>query len=438
MKRYIKSTSENGRKDAELLVTDGSWELWTPHTFEASIYLARKGADRDHWARWDTAYEGNGSRYFDQFVKKGPLYIFINKADPTDKYQYHAETNSFYDWNDRPADFKSFICEHPAFAEFFGIDCDDVEACDKVAAASSISSYNKYADALANHGYSKRKFIKALKEECTEQDLKDLLDNEADLHAYITGFIFNSDGKYDCITQEDASKLANEIISEVDNIDACDKVTASVWDEDRDIEYIASQVENELNVSYRDDDKWIYIFSDEDAINSPISYAEVNSYYTKLLKNRSYHGFKPVKKSIQQFEDRIRKLNNSSSSAKDFKDNYRKFLMNLLGLSNVESCDTVDASDTEYFANMVNCSSDLELDDNFLIEGYYDSQRRGLAESAETSDVSALTDLANEYANKGYYIVVHNLTDGVITEFSADNWFNDIAPDGGAELFMSW
>lgn len=104
----------------------------------------------------------------------------------------------------------------------------------------------------------------------------------------------------------------------------------------------------------------------------------------------------------------------------------------------VEACDTVDASDTKYFANMVNCSSDPELDDNFLIEGYYDSQRQGLAESAETSDVSALNDLANEYANKGYYIVVHNLTDGVITEFSADNWFNDIAPDGGAELFMSW
>lgn len=98
----------------------------------------------------------------------------------------------------------------------------------------------------------------------------------------------------------------------------------------------------------------------------------------------------------------------------------------------------VEASDTEYFANMVSASNDPELDDDFLIEGYYDNQRRGLAESAETSDVSALNELANEYANKGYYIVVHNLTDGTITEFSADNWFNDIAPDGGAGLFMSW
>lgn len=98
----------------------------------------------------------------------------------------------------------------------------------------------------------------------------------------------------------------------------------------------------------------------------------------------------------------------------------------------------VEACDTKYFANMVSASNDPELGDDFLIEGYYDNQRRGLAESAETSDVSALNELANEYANKGYYIVVYNLTDGVITEFSADNWFNDIAPDGGAGLFMSW
>ena len=96
------------------------------------------------------------------------------------------------------------------------------------------------------------------------------------------------------------------------------------------------------------------------------------------------------------------------------------------------------STDTKYFANMVNCSSDPELDDNFLVEGYYDEQRRGLAESYETSDISALNETINEYANQGHYIVVHNLTDGVITEFSADNWFNDIAPDGGAELFMSW
>lgn len=103
----------------------------------------------------------------------------------------------------------------------------------------------------------------------------------------------------------------------------------------------------------------------------------------------------------------------------------------------VEACGDIKASDTKYFADMVNAAQDV-LDDDFLVEGYYDNQYRGLAESAETSDVSALNDYINDYANRGYFIKVHNLTDGVITEFSPDNWFDDIARDGGAALFMSW
>lgn len=102
--------------------------------------------------------------------------------------------------------------------------------------------------------------------------------------------------------------------------------------------------------------------------------------------------------------------------------------------------DEIDATTKpKYFANMVSASvDDGDYNDEFLVEGYYDNQRRGLAESAETSDVSSLNELIYDYANKGYYIVVHNLTDGVITEFSADNWFDDLARDGGAGLFMSW
>lgn len=112
----------------------------------------------------------------------------------------------------------------------------------------------------------------------------------------------------------------------------------------------------------------------------------------------------------------------------------------LLQSDSIESCDNseIDAcGDTKYFANMVSASIDDSDDDKFLVEGYYDNQRQGLAESAETSDISYLNELINEYANKGYYITVHNLTDGTITEFSADNWFDDLARDGGAILFMS-
>jgi hypothetical protein len=105
--------------------------------------------------------------------------------------------------------------------------------------------------------------------------------------------------------------------------------------------------------------------------------------------------------------------------------------------NSVDACGDVNCStDTKYFANMVNGSSDPELNDDFLVEGYYDEQLRGLAESYETSDISALNETINEYANKGYFIRVRNLTDGVICDFSPDNWFDDLAKDGGAELFM--
>lgn len=133
----VRKQRRAGKEGAKLLATDGEWELWTPETFEASIYLAGEGGKK---AYWDTAYEGNGPRYFDYYTEKGPLYIFINKNNPEEKYQYHEETNSFYDFKDHRADFDSFICEHPAFADYFGVACDDVEACGDIHASQDIEA----------------------------------------------------------------------------------------------------------------------------------------------------------------------------------------------------------------------------------------------------------------------------------------------------------
>lgn len=118
MRRKKREFEAKAKEGSELLATDGDWELWTPNTFEASVYLAGRGGDK---ARWDTAYEGQGSRWFDIYTERGPLYIFIKTSDPSQKYQYHPATDSFYDKYDRQADFDSFIDEHPRFAEFFGI-----------------------------------------------------------------------------------------------------------------------------------------------------------------------------------------------------------------------------------------------------------------------------------------------------------------------------
>ena len=115
-------------------------------------------------------------------------------------------------------------------------------------------------------------------------------------------------------------------------------------------------------------------------------------------------------------------------------EHYRNCMDEGIDSDDVDACDKINASTkSRYFANMVNCSSDPELDDDFLIEGYYDNQRRGLAESAETSDVSALNDLANEYANKGYYLRVTNRYAGVILDIDADDWFDSFYPDGLSE-----
>lgn len=198
--------------------------------------------------------------------------------------------------------------------------------------------------------------------------------------------------------------------------------SSDLEDEDFTFEYEVSQVENELEITCRDDGRWIYIFSDEDGRYSPNSYTQLNSYYNKLIKNGEYRRFKPVKKSFQYFEDIITELANTSNSSEEFKDNYREFLINLLGLQDVEACDKVMASMN---------SDDLEDDGhNYLVRGYYDYIKRGLAEDEWADTLTEVNDIVNNYANKGYYIEVHNLATGTVREFDADDWFDNIFPDG--------
>ena len=127
MRRKKREFEQKAKEGAELLATDGDWELWTPKTFEASVYLGRKGGVQ---ARWDTCWSGDiHGRYFNVFNSKGPLYIFINKSTG-EKYQYHPASRKdwFFDANDKYLGEQAlvdFICEHPAFADYFGVECDE-------------------------------------------------------------------------------------------------------------------------------------------------------------------------------------------------------------------------------------------------------------------------------------------------------------------------
>lgn len=88
----------------------------------------------------------------------------------------------------------------------------------------------------------------------------------------------------------------------------------------------------------------------------------------------------------------------------------------------------IESCDTKYFANMVSASDNSY---RYLIRGYYDQSRRGLAEDSWADTISEVDEIVNEYANKGYYLEVKNLETGTVLEFSADNWFDEIYPDGG-------
>lgn len=119
-----KQAHRAGDEDKKFIASDGTWEVWQPLTKAGSVSLARHGGEK---AKWCTAYEGD-DYYWKQYTKQGPLYIFINTANPKEKYQLHFESNSWYDISDRSQGMRAFyeFCEqHPAFQEAFEIKTKD-------------------------------------------------------------------------------------------------------------------------------------------------------------------------------------------------------------------------------------------------------------------------------------------------------------------------
>ena len=91
------SKSDEARKikemGAEKVYEDNDWLIIVPKTQEAAIYYG-KGT------KWCTASTG-GYNYFERYNNEGRLYININK-NTGDKYQFHFESNSFMDAEDKP------------------------------------------------------------------------------------------------------------------------------------------------------------------------------------------------------------------------------------------------------------------------------------------------------------------------------------------------
>jgi hypothetical protein len=71
--------------------------------------------------KWCTAAT-QGQNYFEQYNKKGPLYILIPKKPKYkgEKYQLHFETNSFMNEKDSPINLKSLLTQRfPSLDDFF-------------------------------------------------------------------------------------------------------------------------------------------------------------------------------------------------------------------------------------------------------------------------------------------------------------------------------
>lgn len=288
--------------------------------------------------------------------------------------------------------------------------------------SSNLEIAQKYAPILSREGYDGEYFVTWVEEEHYYDDLRDPDDLRGVIWNFVLGYICERDDYGGSEQEAEADEVTNKILSEVN---ACDKVTASSRYEpdDSGIESYQEQLQSKKNnvLCIRDSKGNIkkYKFHSIDG-QGDVFEPETGSgnWWTSYIVT-------PDKKLLMwEFSGRYTPVD--ATYGEDF-------WVETANEENIES-----ATDTKYFANMVSASiDDGDYEDEFLVEGYYDNQRRGLAESAETSDVSALNELINDYANKGYYIVVHNLIDGTITEFSADNWFDDLARDGGAILFMS-
>ena len=120
--------------DITALVTDGTWTVYTPNTFEGSRALAEEGCDKSRpytgydapadnmKAKWCTAADNH---WYQSYTSRGPLYVFINSEDPINKFQSCPGSRSwFFDKYDREQGKQAlldFCSDHPKIGDFFQV-----------------------------------------------------------------------------------------------------------------------------------------------------------------------------------------------------------------------------------------------------------------------------------------------------------------------------
>ena len=98
-------------KDASKVYEDSDWEVWIPKTYEASCKLGRG-------TTWCTATTETDN-YYNLYTNNGPLYININKHNPSEKYQFHFYSGSFMDKDDTSINIFEFLNNNPGLKNFY-------------------------------------------------------------------------------------------------------------------------------------------------------------------------------------------------------------------------------------------------------------------------------------------------------------------------------
>lgn len=96
------------------------WMILIPKTEVAACYLGVG-------TQWCTTWGKNSlnksyrdrENHFARHHKQGPLYILINKENPSDKYQFHFETKQYMNPADRQINLSEFLDNNPEVLKFF-------------------------------------------------------------------------------------------------------------------------------------------------------------------------------------------------------------------------------------------------------------------------------------------------------------------------------
>ena len=112
-----KTKADRLRDDVDKVYEDDKWRILVPKSKEASCHYG--GGE----TRWCTA--SKSSNYYDHYSKQGPLYMMMYKEDenksPNESrsHQFHFESNSFYNAEDRSIDLAPFFATYPELKPFF-------------------------------------------------------------------------------------------------------------------------------------------------------------------------------------------------------------------------------------------------------------------------------------------------------------------------------